>query len=499
MRTTNIRFTGMASGLDTESMVQALTMPYKMKVDTSKQQKMLLEMQKDKYKEISNSIRNFTDKWAGNVRLTGSFNKSKVTVSDTSKVEVNTSNVNGSFTIDEVTKMAKSASLQTTSVGKTKDKTMGDLGITFEEGKEIILKVSDSVDEAGKPIIKEIKLTQDMTIEGLERELKNNLTNSNVSFDNNAKGFFISSKKTGASQKIDIVAAERANGVDAEKVGILTQLGLGTGKAQGENLEMKFNGMSITSETNTVTVNGIEIKVKDTFTNANAVQINSEADNDAIFNYVKEFITEYNKLVTDLNKMISVKPNKDYKPLLEEQKAEMSETDIEQWNKKIEESLMSNNKTVEKILGDMRGIMGSIVDGLGVTSLHEIGISTGSWKDKGVLQIDETKLRKAIEENVDGVVSIFSGSGDIDGIADKLYKSLNDNFKSVTGIKSATSVFNDVALDKKIRDEDTKAFKLEEQRLRMEDMQYKKFTAMEKMLQQLNSQSGALFQQMGGM
>lgn len=41
--------------------------------------------------------------------------------------------------------------------------------------------------------------------------------------------------------------------------------------------------------------------------------------------------------------------------------------------------------------------------------------------------------------------------------------------------------------------------KLEDKMYRMEDMYYKQFTAMEKMLSQLNNQSNWLMSQLGGM
>ena len=47
MRTTNIRFTGLSSGLDTENLVQAMITPYKTKVDAATQQQKLLELKKD--------------------------------------------------------------------------------------------------------------------------------------------------------------------------------------------------------------------------------------------------------------------------------------------------------------------------------------------------------------------------------------------------------------------------------------------------------------------
>src|SRR5690606_23421910 len=45
-------------------------------------------------------------------------------------------------------------------------------------------------------------------------------------------------------------------------------------------------------------------------------------------------------------------------------------------------------------------------------NIATIGITTGTWQDKGKLIIDETKLRKAIEDNPQLVADMFMKAGD---------------------------------------------------------------------------------------
>ena len=54
-----IRFTGLASGMDTESVVKAILTPYQNKIDKLNKNTTLAEWRKQAYKEMSNKIQNF--------------------------------------------------------------------------------------------------------------------------------------------------------------------------------------------------------------------------------------------------------------------------------------------------------------------------------------------------------------------------------------------------------------------------------------------------------
>ena len=58
-----IRFSGLASGLDTESIIDDLMRIEQLKVDKLKQEKQLIEWRRDDYREIINLIRGFYDKY----------------------------------------------------------------------------------------------------------------------------------------------------------------------------------------------------------------------------------------------------------------------------------------------------------------------------------------------------------------------------------------------------------------------------------------------------
>lgn len=490
-----IRFTGLASGLDTESMVNAMTMQYKNKVDQSNQNKLLMEMKKEVYKDVSKAIKDFHTNITGKLRLESSFNSVKVTNSNTSLVTINSGSKSGTNTISEITALAKSAKLDTESTGKTSDTKLSDV-ISFTQGEDIAISVN------GKQVI----LKEDMTLGKLADEMNKVSPDLNISYDNTAKAFFATSKKTGLTQEINL---EVVNGtVDSDgkfietskNTEVLKQLGLGAAgdsnvSVSGSNSSFKFNGINIVSESNTVNIDGLSVTINGTTVGPEEVTIGAVVDNESIFNQVKTFVDEYNTLIDKLNTLTSAKSNRNYKPLTDEQKKEMTEEDIKLWNKKINDSLLSNDPTLKNITSDLREILNESIPGVG--NLRELGITTGSWQDKGRLTIDETKLRKLIDTDPDKVIGVLAGQDGNDGLIDKVYANLDKHFKSVSGVKTSLSVFSDAKLDKNIQEEIAKGKKLQERVDKMQDLYYKKFTAMEKMMQKLNSQSSWLGSQMG--
>lgn len=475
-----IRFSGLASGLDTDSLVEAMTLNYKNKVDNSTSNKKLLEFKRDVYKDISTSISNFHRKFAGKLRLEGTFGGVTSTNSNTSLVTVNGGSTSGNHVISEVTKLAKYATVQTTTTGKTNDTLLGDM-LDFNGSNEIKM----TIDDGGTPA--EVVLTKDMKLSDLAYKMNLATNNTNISYDNTAKAFFVSSKNTGSSAKISISVD---NGVD-----VMGSLGLGSGNSvttSGSDASLKYNGIEMTSESNTVTVNGMSFTLNG-LTNGETVNIISKQDTASIQTTIEGFVEEYNNLLSKLTKLVGSTKSSDYKPLTDEQKEDMSEDEIKNWNEKLTSSLMAGDPTLRTIVSELRETMSTILPNVG--GLADIGISSLGWQDKGALYIDSTKFTKAIQETPEKVIEIFAGKDGREGIADKLYSKLDTHFKNISGVKTSISVFSDTKLDSDIKSEIENNRKLQEKLEDMEDAYYKKFTAMEKMIQQLNTQSSWLTSQ----
>lgn len=513
MSSTSIKFSGLASGLDTESLVTALVSPYKLKVDSSKQATELLSMKKDVMKDINGKVYNFFNTKLHNMRLEGSFNKSNVTPNVAGVVEIGKGSLpEGSHSL-KVTSLAQSANMKTMRV-KTTSNTNADKMTTLSE-LGITNKVTLQVSENGSQAV-DIELDGSMTIADVESKLKTALPNSNVSFNNSLGAFGISSKNTGESQSISIGIADETNTNTLTALGFVgvtattdptTNKTTTSVSVTGSNTDAEYNGMKIDSETNTITLNGAEVTLVGTGTTG----LTSKSNVDDTYNMIVDFVDSYNQLLEEINNLVYAEANKGYDPLTDEQKEAMSEDEIKKWNAKINESILRNDSTLKGVADTMRQCItdakvqtGTDANGKPIyMTMASIGISTGTnWNERGKLHIDSEKLKAALAENPDAVTQLFAGkenatTGQRDGVATKMYSKLSDKLTKSTTMKSANFLFNDKQLDKNIKSQKEKTNDLIEKMEDMEDLYYARFTAMEKMLTSLNSQSSYFASMLG--
>ncbi|HEY0826853.1 MAG TPA: flagellar filament capping protein FliD, partial [Bacilli bacterium] len=225
-------------------------------------------------------------------------------------------------------------------------------------------------------------------------------------------------------------------------------------------------------------------------------------ESDKIYNSIKAFVDKYNEVIDAVNTKISQVKYKDFAPLTDAQKKELSEDDIKLWEDKAKSGLLRNDAILSSSLQTFRNALTKSVSGLPVSnlkSLSELGITTGSYTEKGKLLINETKLRAAISDKPGEVMALFTSTDSValtdagDGIATRLYDYSNrmiDVLKnkagSTTGIEASNLIHKQVIqLNKQM---DTFNLKL----TTLESRYYRQFTAMEKYITQLSSQSNFL-------
>lgn len=524
MRTPNtIRFSGLSSGLDTEAMVSAMTAPHKMKADSAWKQQKIMELKQEKWETLNKRIYSFYSDIVSNMSMQGTFSKSNTVVSNPGilSLDKNTLIPNGNHEIN-VEKLAKEAILKAERIKKTdgtnadKSTKLKDLGLT-NEALGGAASPPDATDGTGKLTINvngediDIEVKAEDTIEDLTKKMSQGLSGKNamVTFDEKNGLFVAKSKGTGETQKLEMSLKKadgtdvQVNEIDSNGISITTKglnkLGFnadasGVAYAKGENAKVTYNGaITVESETNNIEVNGIKFYA----TGVGTTSITSQKDTDGIVDFAKKFVEEYNKLVTDLSKLVDAPKNSSYRPLTEEEKADMKEGDIKLWEQKVEDSLFSGDKDIKEVLSMMRNIIGGSVKGeYGSVDgkdliLDSIGISSGklgdanSWKEKGKLTLDEDKLRKAITEDPEAVVETFNAFGRT--LQQEFLQQMKGNKQ-----KNTNSFYNDISSKEELRVKKEEVDKLNKYAQRMEDKYYAQFTAMEKMMSQLNSQQSAL-------
>lgn len=491
-----IQFSGLASGLDTDNIIKELMKAERMKVDKVKKQKTKLEWRKDIWKEMNKKLYSFYTKQVHNLRSKGTFMK-KTTVSSNESAISAKANVNaaeGTHTVT-VTQLAKGSFLTGDELDKDKEgnditiSTKAEKLVDFapDEIKTIDIKLGDTTVS--------VEITADDNIYSITNKIKDGVGDINVSFDSNFNRIMMSSKEQGFGTKIEIVSG------DTE---LIKELGLeGKVGSDGQNAKFTYNETELESNSNEVSVNGLTLTLKGEGQTANII-VNQ--DTEAMYDNVKEFITEYNNLIVEVNEKLGADRVTGYEPLTQEEKKAMSEDDIKLWEQKIKDSLLRRDDILSSLVDSMRSIVGSSsgvdTSGLDFRYLSDLGIVTGLYTEKGILHIDgdeddplyaakTNKLKEAIEKDPEKVADLLTGIGD------KLYSKMQEKMKS-TEISSAFTFFNDKQIDEQLDDYKDRIYVLEDKLADIEKRYYRQFTAMEKAIQMMNSQSASLASMLGG-
>lgn len=473
---TGIKFTGLSSGIDTQAIVEALLQPQQSKIDKIKANQTTGQWKKDAYKEMSLKIQNFRNGALSKLKYSSNINKAKATTSQEGiiKVDTNTYLKDGTHRI-QVDKLASQAAVKATTI-KSKDGTK----LTSESKVSQIESLSSLVGEKLKIGANEITITDTTTIKDLENTF-NGKDGVSFTFDGSAQAFIINTTETGFNQEISLVGSDS---------GLLNALGIDTSEGmtfKGSDATIIYNGsITIQSATNDIEVNGIKFTA--VATSDRPVTVSITKDIDATVDLVKQFIEEYNSLLSEMQTKLSADSAKGYSPLTDEQKEAMTDKEVEDWENKIKGALLRNDTTLKDINSTLRNFMSTdyskTTDGLpeDCCMLAQLGISSSNWTDRGKLNINEETLRKALSENGDGVTKLLNT------IANKIDAEFTKRSAS-TEYRSYGQYFADKTITDNLSTYAKELITAQSKYDTLETMYYKKFTAMETAMNKINSQS----------
>lgn len=502
-----MRVTGLNSGLDTESIITALVEAKSEKKNKLVKAQTRLEWKQDAWKELNKKVYSFYTKTLSNMRMQGDYTKKITKSSNESAVSVITgSNAANGVQNLEVISQAKSGYLTGAELKKSGNKAdytsstkLSEIdGLNLNGGEKLTIKVG------GKD--KEISLTGDMTINQLVSKLRDAGVNAN--FDEKNQRFFISSKETGAANNFEITASDSTGSPAAST--ILTKLGLegsDSNKINGSDAEIKLNGATFTSDSNTFEINGLTITVNQE--TSEKITLNTTDDTDGIYDMIKNFFKEYNELIIEMDSLYNAESSKGYEPLTDEEKEALSEKEIEKWEEKIKNSILRKDSTLNTVSSAIKQIM---LQGVKMSDgsqlyLSEFGIGTLGYfnageNEKSAYHIDgdpddsnvsnnDDKLRAAIASDPDKVTEFFST------LSKNLYDKLFDMMKT-TEYSSAFTLYDDKLMKEEYSSYTSKISKQEALIKAYEDRYYKKFAAMETALSKLQTKENALAGMFGG-
>ncbi|PKM74470.1 MAG: hypothetical protein CVU91_00975 [Firmicutes bacterium HGW-Firmicutes-16] len=285
--------------------------------------------------------------------------------------------------------------------------------------------------------------------------------------------------------------------------GTTVELGSGTMAADavtaGTDALLKINNVDTSRSSNTFTVGGITL----TATKANASEttvIGTTRDTDSIVSAIKSFVSDYNTMISSFYSLTTEDPDyRDYPPLTDAQKEEMSDTEIETWTKKAKIGLVRSDANITSFMSSLRTAMDTTCKKAGI-ALYSIGIETSAWDLTGKLTIDETALKSALATDPEAVATLFTDSTDglakqISTICDKTAKLSAASPGSLVAIAGA----NGWAVNAKTNDMYQKlssiSDKLDDLKDKYDDEKeryWAKFTAMETAMARYSSQSSMI-------
>ncbi len=546
-----IRFSGIASGMDTETMVKQLMDAEKIRLNKYNQQKEIKKWTQEAYNDTNKDIANFIldSKKELGVSIGGSISGAswikKATSSNTSIFDASSTSsaVTGTHNIT-VDQLAEGVTLGSASAIQNlgEDKTLDQLGVgavgAFSiniNGETISLDSSNKLSDVVSAI-----------------NSKTDATGVKASYDSSIGRLFLNTISTGSSSKIEITGDTYNLFVDPDGAGagesiLKTNMSANGGDTTssdpavyvGKDAIIDFDGANdITYSSNNITINGININLKST----GSATIKVDTDVDGVYDKIKGFVDKYNELIDKLNNKTSEKNYRDYKPLTDEEKKSMDEDTINLWEEKAKSGLLKNNEYITKLLGNTRsGLYESVYSDYkddpddnndtklsGFSFLTEIGISTGSYQEKGKLKIDEDELKEAITNDVDGVMDLLFKTPDSTttdkekraetGLVNRLYDDMIEGMKNIidkSGTGDNASLYRNVKstilidfvtksgsislLDKDVVNIEKQISRENSKLSSIEERYWRQFTAMEKAMNQMNSQSSWLASQMGGM
>lgn len=269
---------------------------------------------------------------------------------------------------------------------------------------------------------------------------------------------------------------------------------------KAENATFTVNGLETSRQSNTFSINGVTFTLKKT--TDTPVTINVNNDNDALFENIKNFVDKYNELVEKIEKKLSEPKYKDYLPLTDDEKEKLSETQQEKWENMAKSGILRNDSILSGLITQMRTAIYSAVnqDDLdsAMKSLSAIGITTTADFTTAKLEINESKLKAAIEKDPNSIELLFNGTGATDGqkgVIQRLYDKVNatmDQLKERAG--NSYSVNNQFTIGRQLDDLDDRIERFEDRLADLETRYYSQFTAMEQAIQKANSQAAYLAQ-----
>lgn len=513
------RIGGLVSGMDIDGLVQKMMRTQRAPLDRLFQNKQIGEWQRDAYRAVNTKIRAFDTYMADNLVLK-ELNSKTASSSNSNLVDAKaTGSASGTISIEEVKQLATAGRLVGAKTVKTETATgstkLSDLGVT---SSTIDIKAIQNNGTLAKEATK-ISIIEGMTVDQFINKVNTSNAGVTAIFENGR--FSFTAKNTG-----DVTNGEEIELVGADALGFSAadfanpDISKKASATAGQNAVFTVNGIETERTSNTFSISGYNITLKEKFDQGPAVTITATSNVDEMVDKVKDFVKTYNGFVKDLMDQTNETRYRDYPPLTDEQRKELSESEVKLWDEKAKSGLLSRDSILRDGLSNMRSLLyqsNPAVEDTNYNTLYKIGITTTqNYNDGGMIEINEEKLRQALTENPDAVEQLLTSTGNKNGTVTKVnpdtgveetittdtrgfVKKLRDSlegFKLAIEDKAGRANMADekFSIGRDLKATTERMDNLKRRLETIEQMYWKQFTAMEQAMNKASEQSSIFMQ-----
>ena len=345
------------------------------------------------------------------------------------------------------------------------------LDIDVGEGNNSLTGIRDAINAAGKEMGLSATIVNDPSGEGGARLV---LSSTASGTDND-----ISVAVSDATGELGALAFAPPSGTDADFQP--TPVDADNPRAArvisySRDANFAIDGINLSSASNTVedAIEGVTLTLKaaqsqEALDNAETVNLGVAVDQAGVKKSITEFVDAYNKMLDSVNALTNVTPiaDGDSEPLT---------------------AALVGDSSVRSFMNAMRSELGSPASGEGIRILADLGIST---ERDGKLKLDNDKLDKALDNNLEQVSSFFTGEQGLMGRLEERVKPFTESGGILDNRTKALQ--NTLTGPGGVDDQrETLAMRLS----KMETRLFAQFNAMDALISQMNSTSSFLTAQL---
>lgn len=463
-----LRIGGLASGMDTETIISAMLESRQAEVDR-------VQEEVDDYSEKYASWNELTTKLTDLRSVTGSltsyttWNQKTVTSSNSSYVTATTTSTSAAdyeIFIDQLAKAHRIASDAQTSI--TDELTLtGDFVVG---GETVTLESTDTLED----IVDKINTAAD-----------------NMDDDEKVKAYIVGKQlviERAQTGDTDISITDGASGV-LKSLGVLAaDESIKNEIQESQNLSVTINGVAYTGSSNTsVTdaVSGVTFNFLKEMTTGDTETISIENDTETIKSLLSDFIEKYNEAMDYIDIQSTVQLSSD--------SSSVTATGI-----------LQGDTLLSSMFIRFRSIASSVETNpayrdQNFNSLYKIGIGFAG-EDNQLSILDEEKLDDALENNFDDVMELMRGWGeDVDGQTEGagIMRQMDDYIYSLIDPISGSVTLRQQSIEDMINYDNNKISSLTQDMTDYESQLWEHFANMETMISEMNSQINYLMSALG--